>query len=56
MSIFAKLWDGLTGTKRVEVRARDDKGQFVADDKATKNVNESRTMKRVKKERLAKDV
>jgi hypothetical protein len=33
----------------VQVRARNDKGRYVADDKSTPDVNEAYTTKRVKK-------
>ena len=49
MGIFATLWDKVTGTERVKVRARNKKGHYVADDKSTPNVNEAYTTKRVKK-------
>jgi sterol desaturase/sphingolipid hydroxylase (fatty acid hydroxylase superfamily) len=49
MGIFSTLWDKVTGTKRVKVRARNKKGHYVADDKSTPNVNEAYTTKRVKK-------
>ena len=49
MGIFSKLWDKVTGTERVKVRARNKKGHYVADDKSTPDVNEAYTTKRVKK-------
>jgi len=49
MGILSKFWDKITGTQRVEVRARNKKGHYVADDKSTPNVNEAYTTKRVKK-------
>ena len=49
MGIFSTLWDKVTGTKRVKVRARNKKGHYVADDKSTPNVNEAYTTKRVNK-------
>ena len=49
MGILAKFWDKVTGTEKVEVRARNKKGHYVADDKSTPNVNEAYTTKRVKK-------
>jgi sterol desaturase/sphingolipid hydroxylase (fatty acid hydroxylase superfamily) len=49
MGIFSTLWDKVTGTERVKVRARNKKGHYVADDKSTPNVNEAYTTKRVKK-------
>ena len=39
----------ITGTERVEVRSRNKKGHYVADDKSTPDVNEAYTTKRVKK-------
>jgi hypothetical protein len=49
MSFFKKLWDKVTNTERVQVRARNKKGHYVADDKSTPDVNEAYTTKRVKK-------
>ena len=49
MGIFSTLWDKVTGTERIKVRARNKKGHYVADDKSTPNVNEAYTTKRVKK-------
>jgi sterol desaturase/sphingolipid hydroxylase (fatty acid hydroxylase superfamily) len=49
MGIFSNFWDKVTGTEKVEVRARNKKGHYVADDKSTPNVNEAYTTKRVKK-------
>ena len=49
MGIFSKLWDKVTGTERIKVRARNKKGHYVADDKSTPDVNEAYTTKRVKK-------
>jgi sterol desaturase/sphingolipid hydroxylase (fatty acid hydroxylase superfamily) len=49
MGIFSKLWDKVTGTEKVKVRARNKKGHYVADDKSTLDVNEAYTTKRVKK-------
>ena len=49
MGILSKFWDKVTGTEKVEVRARNKKGHYVADDKSTPNVNEAYTTKRVKK-------
>ena len=51
MGIFSKFWDKVTGTEKVEVRARNKKGHYVADDKSTPNVNEAYTTKRVKKKK-----
>ena len=55
MGIFAKFWDKVTGTERVEVRARNKKGHYVADDKSTPDVNEAYTTKRVKKKKSFTD-
>ena len=49
MSIWKKVVDFWTGTERKTVRARDEEGQFVADDKSTPDVNEAYTEVRVKK-------
>ena len=49
MGILSKFWDKVTGTERVEVRSRNKKGHYVADDKSTPNVNEAYTTKRVKR-------
>jgi len=49
MSFLSKLWDKITGTEKVQVRARNKKGRYVADDKSTPDVNEAYTTKRVKK-------
>ena len=49
MSFFKNIWDKVTGTERVKVRARNKKGHYVADDKSTPDVNEAWTTKRVKK-------
>ena len=38
MGIFSKLWDKVTGTEKVKVRARNKKGHYVADDKSTPDV------------------
>jgi len=51
MNFIKNFWDKFTGTERVEVRARNKKGHYVADDKSTPNVNEAYTTKRVKKKR-----
>ena len=55
MSWWKKLVDKVTGTKRVEVRARNKKGHYVADDKSTPDVNEAYTTKRVKKTKITTD-
>jgi hypothetical protein len=49
MSFLKKFWDKVTNTERVQVRARNKKGRYVADDKSTPDVNEAYTTKRVKK-------
>ena len=49
MKFFCNLWDKITGTERDQVRARNKKGRYVADDKSTPDVNEAYTTKRVKK-------
>ena len=49
MSFLKKFWDKVTNTERVQVRARNKKGLYVADDKSTPDVNEAYTTKRVKK-------
>ncbi len=51
MNFIKNFWDKITGTERVEVRARNKKGHYVADDKSTPNVNEAYTTKRVKKKK-----
>ena len=54
MSIWKKVVDFWTGTERKTVRARDEEGQFVADDKSTPDVNEPYTEVRVKKSKKRK--
>ena len=54
MSWWGKLVDKVTGTKRVKVRARDEDGKFVGDDKSTPDVNEAYTTKRVKRKNKSK--
>ena len=49
MSWLSKMWNKITGTEKVKVRARNKKGQYVADDPSTPNVNEAYTT--VKKKR-----
>jgi len=49
MKFLSNLWDKITGTEKVKVRARNEKGHYVADDKSTPDVNEAYTTKRVKK-------
>ena len=51
MSFFKNLWNRVTGTETVKVRARNKKGHYVADDKSTPDVNEAYTTKRVKKKK-----
>ena len=51
MNFIKNFWDKVTGTERVEVRARNKKGHYVADDKSTPDVNEAYTTKRVKKKK-----
>ena len=51
MKFFSNLWDKVTGTEKVKVRARNKKGRYVADDKSTPDVNEAYTTKRVKKKK-----
>jgi len=48
MSWWAKFIDVMTGTHRKKVRARNDKGQYMGDDKSTPNVNEAYKEVRVK--------
>ena len=54
MSIWKKVVDFWTGTERKTVRARDEEGQFVADDKSTPDVNEAYEEVRVKKTKKLK--
>jgi hypothetical protein len=54
MSIWKKVVDFWTGTERKTVRARDEEGQFVADDKSTPDVNEAYEEVRVKKTKKRK--
>jgi hypothetical protein len=54
MSIWKKVVDFWTGTERKKVRARDEEGQFVADDKSTPDVNEAYAEVRVKKSKKRK--
>ena len=51
MSFWKKIIDAITGTERKTVRARDEDGKFVADDKSTPDVNEAYTTVEVKKEK-----
>ena len=50
MSFWKKIIDAITGTERKTVRARDEDGKFVADDKSAPDVNEAYEEVRVKKE------
>jgi sterol desaturase/sphingolipid hydroxylase (fatty acid hydroxylase superfamily) len=54
MGILSKFWDKVTGTEKVKVRSRNKKGQYVADDKSTPDVNEAYTTVRKKRGRPAK--
>jgi len=49
MNFIKNFWNNFTGTEEVIVRSRTAKGEFVADDKSTPDVNEAYTTKRVKK-------
>ena len=49
MNFIKNFWNKLTGTEEVIVRSRTAKGEFVADDKSTPDVNEAYTTKRVKR-------
>ena len=51
MSWWKKLVDTVTNTERKQVRARNKKGRYVADDKSTPNVNEAYKTVRVKKKK-----
>lgn len=51
MSWWNKVVNFWTGTEEVEVRNRNKKGQYVADDKSTPNVNEAYKKVRVKKKK-----
>jgi hypothetical protein len=53
MSWWSKLVDTLTGTERKKVRARNDKGQYIADDESTPDVDEAYKTVRVKKKKKA---
>jgi|TARA_Y100000114_G_C11736372_1_gene316408 hypothetical protein len=50
-NLWKKFVDFVTGTERLVVRARNDKGHYVADDKSTDGVNEAYKEVRVKKRR-----
>ena len=47
MSLWTRVVDFFTGTEKKKVRARTKKGQYVADDKSTPDVNEAYTTIRV---------
>jgi hypothetical protein len=51
MSWWKKVVDYWTGTEEKKVRARTKKGQFVADDPSTLDVDEAYTTVRVKKKK-----
>jgi|TARA_A100001391_G_scaffold186228_1_gene155296 hypothetical protein len=51
MSWLKKLWQNIRGVEDKTVRARDEDGKFVADDKSTPDVNEAYTTVEVKKEK-----
>ena len=53
-SWWSNFWDKVTGTERVQVRSRNKKGRYVADDKSTPDVNEAYTTVRKKRGRPAK--
>ena len=55
MGILSKFWDKVTGTEKVEVRSRNKKGHYVADDNLTPGVNEAYRTKRVKKRKITTD-
>lgn len=49
MSWLTKFVDFFTGTEKKKVRARNDKGHYVGDDKSTPDVDEAYTTTRVLK-------
>ena len=51
MKWFKKLWHYVRGVEDKTVRARDEDGKFVADDKSTPDVNEAYTTIEVEKEK-----
>ena len=51
MNWFKKLWQNVRGVEDKTVRARDEDGKFVADDKSTPDVNEAYTTIEVEKEK-----
>ena len=51
MSWLKKLWQNVRGVEDKTVRARDEDGKFVADDKSTPDVNDAYTTVEVKKEK-----
>ena len=46
---FKQIYDFFTNTERKKVRARDEDGKYVADDKSTPDINEAYTEIRVQK-------
>jgi hypothetical protein len=46
-----RFWQKVRGVEEKVVRARDEDGKFVADDKSTPDVNEAYTTVEVKKEK-----
>ena len=51
MSLIKRFWQKLRGVEEKVVRARDEDGKFVADDKSTPDVNEAYTTVEVKKDK-----
>ena len=51
MSWLKKLWQNVRSVEDKTVRARDEDGKFVADDKSTPDVNEAYTTIEVEKEK-----
>ena len=51
MSWLKKLWQNVRGVEDKTVRARDEDGKFVSDDKSTPDVNEAYNTVEVKKEK-----
>jgi|TARA_R100001460_G_scaffold44813_2_gene81713 hypothetical protein len=49
MNWLKKMWQNVRGVESKTVRARTEKGHFVADDKSTPDVNEAYTTVEVKK-------
>tara|TARA_R100000482_G_scaffold101178_1_gene44356 strand:+ start:450 stop:629 length:180 start_codon:yes stop_codon:yes gene_type:complete len=50
-SFMKRFWQKVRGVEEKVVRARDEDGKFVADDKSTPDVNEAYTTVEVKKEK-----